>query len=115
LEGSLIVVGFNEFAVPVSVIQEAMRRIKQLEGALGRKTLWITGFSKKLWTLPMQKNGLNGRLFWPGTSKKSGVQGSGRIVSNVLTKKTSSSELVDLNKSLSKPASQNRKMQLSVL
>jgi transposase len=32
-------VGANETLVPASELQEAMRRIKQLEGALGRKTL----------------------------------------------------------------------------
>jgi hypothetical protein len=39
LEGSLVAVGANETVVPASEFQEAMRRIKQLEGALGRKTL----------------------------------------------------------------------------
>ena len=39
LEGSLVAVGANETVVPASQLQEAMRRIKQLEGALGRKTL----------------------------------------------------------------------------
>ena len=39
LQGSLMAVGTNETVVPASELQEAMRRIKQLEGALGRKTL----------------------------------------------------------------------------
>ena len=39
LEGSLVAVGANETVVPASELQDAMRRIKQLEGALGRKTL----------------------------------------------------------------------------
>lgn len=39
LQGSLVAVGANETVVPASELQEAMRRIKQLEGALGRKTL----------------------------------------------------------------------------
>jgi len=39
LQGSLMAVGVNETVVPASELQEAMRRIKQLEGALGRKTL----------------------------------------------------------------------------
>jgi len=38
-EGSLVAVGANEPVVPASDLQEAMRRIKQLEAALGRKTL----------------------------------------------------------------------------
>ena len=39
LEGSLVAVGANKTVVPASELQEAMKRIKQLEGALGRKTL----------------------------------------------------------------------------
>ncbi len=39
VQGSLIAVGTNETVVPTSELQEAMRRIKQLEGALGSKTL----------------------------------------------------------------------------
>ena len=39
LQGSLMAVGANETVVPASELQDAMRRIKQLEGALGRKTL----------------------------------------------------------------------------
>jgi transposase len=39
LQGSLMAVGANETVVPASELQEAMRRIKQLEGALARKTL----------------------------------------------------------------------------
>jgi len=39
LQGSLMAVGANETVVPASELQEAMRRIKQLEGARGRKTL----------------------------------------------------------------------------
>jgi transposase len=39
LEGSLVAVGANETVVSVSELQEAVRRIKQLEDALGRKSL----------------------------------------------------------------------------
>jgi transposase len=39
MEGSLVAVGANESVVPASDLQEAMSRIKQLEGALGCKTL----------------------------------------------------------------------------
>ena len=38
-QGSQMAVGANETVVPASELQEAMRRIKQLEGALGSKTL----------------------------------------------------------------------------
>ncbi len=39
LEGFLVVFGPNETVVPAYELQEAMRRIKQPEGAFGRKTL----------------------------------------------------------------------------
>jgi len=39
LQGSLMAVGANETMVPASELQEAVRQIKQLEGALDRKTL----------------------------------------------------------------------------
>jgi len=39
VEGSLVAVGANGTVVPASELQETMKRIKQLEGALGRKTL----------------------------------------------------------------------------
>ncbi len=39
LEGSLVAVGSNETVVPASELQKAMRRNKQLEGALVHKTL----------------------------------------------------------------------------
>ena len=38
-EGSLVAVGANEPVVPASEMVEALKPIKQLEGALGRKTL----------------------------------------------------------------------------
>jgi transposase len=38
-EGSLVAVGANEPVVPAPDLQEAMKRIKQLEAALGRNTL----------------------------------------------------------------------------
>jgi len=38
-EGSLVAVGANEPVVPASQTQEAIKRIKQLEAALGCKTL----------------------------------------------------------------------------
>jgi transposase len=38
-EGSLVAVGSNEPVVPAFEMVEVLKRIKQLEGALGRKTL----------------------------------------------------------------------------
>jgi transposase len=38
-EGSLVAVGASEPVVPASEMAEALKRIKQLEAALGRKTL----------------------------------------------------------------------------
>jgi transposase len=51
-EGSSVAFGANETVVPASELQEAMRRIKQLEGALGHKTLEneiLKGAGHKLW------------------------------------------------------------------
>lgn len=39
LEGSLVAVDVNETVVPDSELQVAMRRIKQLEGALGSERI----------------------------------------------------------------------------
>jgi transposase len=78
LEGSLVAVGANETVVPASELQEAMRRIKQLEVRLDAR-LWRTRFSRRLWTLPKQKSGLRARLYCPGTSNKGGLHGTGRI------------------------------------
>jgi transposase len=78
LEGSLVAVGANETVVPASELQEAMRRIKQLEGALGRKTL-ENEILKEAVYFAKTKSGLLARLYCPGTSNKSGVPGSGRI------------------------------------
>ena len=39
LEGSLVAVGANETVVPAPELQKAMRRIKQLEGAMDHKIL----------------------------------------------------------------------------
>jgi transposase len=38
VEASLMAVAANETVVPASNLKDAMRRIKHLEGALGRKT-----------------------------------------------------------------------------
>lgn len=38
-EGSLVAVGANESVVPASQMQDAMKHIRRLEAALGRKTL----------------------------------------------------------------------------
>ena len=38
-EGSLVAVGSSEQVVPASELAEALKRVKQLEAALGRKTL----------------------------------------------------------------------------
>ncbi len=78
LKGSLAALGANETVVPAPERQEAMRRIKQHEGALGRKTLEneilkeAVGFAK-------QKSGLCARLYCTRMSKKSGVHGAGFI------------------------------------
>ncbi len=78
LEGSLVAVGANEAVVPSSELQEAMKRIKQLEGALGLRP-WRTRFSRRQWTLPKQKSGLRTRQYCPRTGNKSSLFGSWRV------------------------------------
>jgi transposase len=75
LEGSLIAVGANETVVPTSELLEAMRRIKQFEGALGRKTL-ENEILKEGVDFAKAKNGLRARLYCPRTSSKGRVHGS---------------------------------------
>jgi hypothetical protein len=79
LDGSLVAVGANESVVQASSeLQDAMRRIKQLEGALGRKTL-ENEILKEAVDFAKPKSGLCDRLYCPGTSNKSCLHGSGRI------------------------------------
>jgi transposase len=76
-EGSLVAVGANEPVVPASDLQDAMKRIKQLEAALGRKTLEndilkeAVDFAKaKKW---IARSGLRVRRYCPGTTDETGV------------------------------------------
>ncbi len=55
-----------------------MRRIKQLEGALGRKTL-ENEILKEAVDFAKAKSGLCASLYCPETINKSGVHGTGRI------------------------------------
>ncbi len=64
LQGLLMAVGANEM-VPASELQEAMRRIKQLEGALGRKTL-ENEVLKEAVDFAKEKSGLRARQYCPG-------------------------------------------------
>jgi len=64
LEGSLVVVGANETVVSASELQEAMRRIKQLEGALGLKTL-ENKILKESVDFAKAKSGMRARLHCP--------------------------------------------------
>jgi len=73
LEGSLVAVGANESVVPASDLQDAMRRIKQLEGALGRKTL-ENEILKEAVDFAKAKSGLRARLYCPGTSSEGCVR-----------------------------------------
>ncbi len=74
----MVAIGANETVVLASELQEAMRRIKQLEGALGRKTLENEILNEAV-DFAKAKSGLRARLYCPGTSSKSGVHGTGRI------------------------------------
>ena len=69
LQGSLMAVGANETVVPASELQEAMRRIKQLEGALGRKTL-ENEVLKEAVDFAKEKSGLRARQYCPGASSE---------------------------------------------
>ena len=91
LEGSLVAVGANETVVPASELQEAMRRIKQLEGALGRKTLENEILSR-LWTLPKQKVDSALASSARGQVIKVVCMAFGVSRSNKLTKKTRSTD-----------------------
>ena len=59
--------------VPASELQEAMRRIKQLEGALGRKTLG-NEILKGAVDFAKAKSGLRARQYCPGASSESSLQ-----------------------------------------
>jgi transposase len=67
LQDSLMAENANETVVPASELQEAMRRIKQVEGALVRKTLENEILRRQL-TLPKGKSGLRARQYSPGAS-----------------------------------------------
>ncbi len=78
LQGSLMAVGANETVVPASELQEAMRRIKQLEGALGRKTL-ENEILKESVDFAKTKSGLRARQHCPGASSESRLRCPWRV------------------------------------
>ena len=78
LQGSLMAVGANETVVPASELQDAMRRIKQLEGALGRKTL-ENEILKEAVDFAKAKSGLRARQYCPGASSESRLLCSERV------------------------------------
>jgi transposase len=71
-EGSLVAIGANEPVVPASELQEAMKRIKQLEAALGARR-WKTTSSRKQSISRNQKSGLRDQSCCPGTTNETGV------------------------------------------
>jgi transposase len=71
LQGSLMALSANETVVPASELQEAMRRIKQLEGALGRKTLENVILKEAVDFAKEKKSGLRARQYCPGASSES--------------------------------------------
>jgi transposase len=87
LEGSLVAVGANETVVPASELQEAMKRIKQLEGALGRKTL-ENEILKEAVDFAKAKSGLRARQYCPGTSSEGCVPCSWRVAQPCVGKET---------------------------
>jgi transposase len=87
LEALLVAVGANETVVPASELQEAMIRIKQLEAALGRKTL-ENEILKEAVDFTKAKKGLRSRLYCPGTSRNSRVNVTGRIEQKLIDQKS---------------------------
>jgi transposase len=56
----------------ITELQDAMRRIRRLEAALGRKTL-ENEILKEAVDLPREKSGLRARLSCPGTTSEAGL------------------------------------------
>jgi len=73
LEGGLSAVGSNETVVAASELKDALNRIKQLERALGRKTL-ENDILKEAVDLAREKNGLRARQYCPWTTSKGRLQ-----------------------------------------
>jgi transposase-like protein len=99
LEGSLAAVGTNETVVPASELQEAMRRIKQLEVALGRKTLENEILKEAVdFAKAIKLDFALACIAW-GRAIRTVCMELGVSRSNVLTKKTRSSDWADLRNS----------------
>lgn len=71
-EGSLVAVGANEPVVPASELHDAMKRIKQLGAALGRKML-KKDILKKAVDLARSKNWIARSSVLPGMTNEAGV------------------------------------------
>lgn len=71
-EGSLVAVGTNEPVVSASELQEALRRVKQLDAALGRKTL-ENEILKEAVDFTKSKNGFRARRCCSGKSNEAGL------------------------------------------
>ncbi len=95
----MVAVGANETVVPASELQEAMRRIKQLEGALGRKTLENEILKKAVDFAKAKKVDYALACIARGLPVRAVCMALGVSRSNVLTKKTRSSDWADLRKS----------------
>ncbi len=98
LEGSLVAVSANETVIPGSEHQEVIRRIKQLESALGRNTLENEILKEAVDFANAKKSGLRARLYCPATSSKGDVHGTGHIAQQRIEKITRSSDWADLRK-----------------
>ena len=98
LQGSLMALGANETVALASELQEAMRRVKQLEGALGRKTL-ENEILKEAVDFDKGKSGLRARQHYPGASSENRLQCPWRVAQPRIGQERCSSEWTDLRKS----------------
>ncbi len=95
----MVAVGANEIVVPASEFQEAMRRIKQLECELGRKTLDNKILKDAVVFAKAKKVDCALACIASGRAVRAVCMAWSTSRSNVLTKKTRSSDWADLRKS----------------
>jgi transposase len=91
-EGSLVAVGANEPVVPASELQEAIKCMKQLEAALGRKTL-ENDILKEAVEFAKAKKWIARSPLLPGDEQWAGMLGSWRSAQSPGRIETSPGEL----------------------
>lgn len=91
-EGSLVAVGANEPVVPASDLQDAVKRIRQLEAALGRKTL-ENEILKEAVEFAKAKSGLRAHQYCRRTTSETGLFCSGSGAQSCRCKENSTRHL----------------------